>query len=79
MYTREEVDKLSIGINSDDTESCLEEAPPMTDASGGQLDSSATLVEMLIMGYSATLPAVLLHAAELSFSVSILSPVMSPC
>ncbi|KZV35152.1 auxin response factor 4 [Dorcoceras hygrometricum] len=46
IYTREEVEKLSIGINSDDTQSCLEEAPPTTDASGGQLDSSATLVEM---------------------------------
>ncbi|XP_073022124.1 auxin response factor 4-like [Primulina eburnea] len=46
IYTREEVEKLSIGINSDDTQSCLEEAPPMTDASGGQLDSSATLVGM---------------------------------
>ncbi|XP_073141990.1 auxin response factor 4 isoform X2 [Henckelia pumila] len=46
IYTREEVEKLSIGINSDDTQSCLEEAPHMTDASGGQLDSPATLVEM---------------------------------
>ncbi|XP_075513761.1 auxin response factor 4-like isoform X2 [Primulina tabacum] len=46
IHTREEVEKLSFGINSDDTQSCLEEAPPVTDACGGQLDSSATLVEM---------------------------------
>ncbi|XP_073271221.1 auxin response factor 4-like isoform X2 [Primulina huaijiensis] len=47
IHTREEVEKLSFGINSDDTQSCLEEAPPpMADASGGRLDSSVTLVGM---------------------------------
>ncbi|XP_031112794.1 auxin response factor 4-like [Ipomoea triloba] len=30
IYTQEEVDKMSIGGISDDTQSCLEEAPPVT-------------------------------------------------
>ncbi|XP_051143573.1 auxin response factor 4 isoform X2 [Andrographis paniculata] len=44
IYTQEEVEKLSLGMNSDDTKSCLEEAPPAPDASsvGQPEDSSPT-------------------------------------
>ncbi|KAK4440762.1 Auxin response factor 4 [Sesamum alatum] len=31
IYTQEEVEKLMVGMNSDDTESCLEEVPHVTD------------------------------------------------
>ncbi|KAK4408929.1 Auxin response factor 4 [Sesamum angolense] len=31
IYTQEEVEKLTVGMSSDDTESCLEEAPNVTD------------------------------------------------
>ncbi|KAL0390509.1 UNVERIFIED_CONTAM: Auxin response factor 4 [Sesamum calycinum] len=47
IYTQEEVEKLTIGMNSDDTKSCLEEAPPAPDVSKsssvGQPDSSPTV------------------------------------
>ncbi|KAK4441160.1 Auxin response factor 4 [Sesamum alatum] len=50
IYTQEEVEKLTIGMNSDDTKSCLEEAPPAPDVSKsssvGQPDSSPTVVRM---------------------------------
>ncbi|KAG8371351.1 hypothetical protein BUALT_Bualt13G0078700 [Buddleja alternifolia] len=52
IYTQEEVEKLSIGMNSDDTKSCLEEAPPpATDVSksssvGQPDDSSPTEVRI---------------------------------
>lgn len=46
IYTQEEVEKLTLGMNSDDTKSCLEEAPPAPDVSKsssvGQPDSSPT-------------------------------------
>ncbi|XP_020552347.1 auxin response factor 4-like isoform X2 [Sesamum indicum] len=31
IYTQEEVEKLTVGVNSDDTQSCLEEVPHVTD------------------------------------------------
>lgn len=50
IYTQEEVEKLTIGMNSDDTKSCLEEAPPAPDVSKsssvGQPDSSPTVIRM---------------------------------
>ncbi|XP_073066427.1 auxin response factor 4-like [Primulina eburnea] len=50
IYTQEEVEKLSIGINSDDTQSCLEEAPQVTAiskaSSVARPDSSPTVVRM---------------------------------
>ncbi|XP_073063101.1 auxin response factor 4-like isoform X1 [Primulina eburnea] len=50
IYTQEEVEKLSIGINSDDTQSCLEEPPHVTAvskaSSAARLDSSPTVVRM---------------------------------
>lgn len=33
IYTQEEVEKMSIGIFGDDTQSCLEEAPHVADVS----------------------------------------------
>ncbi|KAL2488851.1 Auxin response factor 4 [Forsythia ovata] len=33
IYTQEEVEKMSIGMISDDTQSCLEEVPPVADVS----------------------------------------------
>lgn len=33
IYTQEEVEKMTIGMISDDTQSCLEEMPPVTDVS----------------------------------------------
>ncbi|KAL3616426.1 ADP-ribosylation factor 4 [Castilleja foliolosa] len=49
IYTQEEVEKLSIGINSDDTKSCLEEAVPSVadvskSSSVGQTDDSSPTV-----------------------------------
>ncbi|XP_057953550.1 auxin response factor 4 isoform X2 [Malania oleifera] len=50
IYTREEVEKMTIGMNSDDTQSCLEEAPAIIDVSKsssvGQPDSSPTVVRI---------------------------------
>ncbi|GFZ17925.1 auxin response factor 4 [Actinidia rufa] len=50
IYTQEEVEKMTIGIISDDTQSCLEEAPAIMDVSKsssvGQPDSPPTLVRM---------------------------------
>ncbi|KAH6836527.1 auxin response factor 4 [Perilla frutescens var. hirtella] len=50
IYTQEEVEKLTVGMNSDDTKSCLEEAPSAADVSKsssvGQPDSSPTVVRM---------------------------------
>ncbi|XP_010689577.2 auxin response factor 4 isoform X2 [Beta vulgaris subsp. vulgaris] len=46
IYTREEVEKMTAGMVTDDNQSCLEEAPSMLDASKsssvGQPDSSPT-------------------------------------
>lgn len=48
LYTQEEVERMTIGIISDDTQSCLEEAPPMADVSKspsvGQPDSSSPTI-----------------------------------
>lgn len=51
IYTQEEVEKLSVGMNSDDTKSCLEEAPSSAadvskSSSVGQPDSSPTVMRM---------------------------------
>ncbi|PIN14057.1 hypothetical protein CDL12_13327 [Handroanthus impetiginosus] len=51
IYTQEEVEKLTIGTNSDDTQSCLEEAPPhITDvskpSSAGPPDFTLTAIGM---------------------------------
>ncbi|XP_057781771.1 auxin response factor 4-like isoform X2 [Salvia miltiorrhiza] len=50
IYTQEEVEKLTVGMNSDDTKSCLEEAPSAPDVSKsssvGQPDSSPTVIRM---------------------------------
>ncbi|XAR60463.1 hypothetical protein NMG60_11033860 [Bertholletia excelsa] len=50
IYTQEEVEKMTIGMNSDDTQSCLEEAPAVVDVSKsssvGQPDSSPTVIRM---------------------------------
>ena len=50
IYTQEEVEKMTIGVISDDTQSCLEEAPAIMDVSKsssvGQPDSPPTLVRM---------------------------------
>ncbi|KAG9139316.1 hypothetical protein Leryth_011313 [Lithospermum erythrorhizon] len=47
LYTQEEVERMTIGMISDDTQSCLEEAPAMLDVSKsssvGQPDSSPTI------------------------------------
>ena len=50
IYTQEEVEKMTIGMISDDTQSCLEEAPAIMDVSKsssvGQPDSPPTLIRM---------------------------------
>lgn len=47
IYTREEVEKMSIGgMNSDDTQSCLEQAPVSKSSSVGQPDSSPTVIRV---------------------------------
>ncbi|RYQ98035.1 hypothetical protein Ahy_B08g094109 isoform A [Arachis hypogaea] len=50
IYTQEEVEKMTIGIISDDTQSCLEQAPVNMEASKsssvGQPDSSPTVVRV---------------------------------
>ncbi|MED6116005.1 hypothetical protein PIB30_096000 [Stylosanthes scabra] len=50
IYTQEEVEKMTIGITSDDTQSCLEQAPVNMEASKsssvGQPDSSPTVVRV---------------------------------
>lgn len=50
IYTQEEVEKMTIGMISDDTHSCLEEAPIITEASKsssvGQPDYSPTEVRV---------------------------------
>ena len=50
IYTQEEVEKMTIGMISDDTQSCLEEAPTIMavskSSSVGQPDSPPTLVRM---------------------------------
>lgn len=33
IHTQEEVEKMTMGMISDDTQSCLEEVPPVTDVS----------------------------------------------
>ncbi|GFZ20477.1 auxin response factor 4 [Actinidia rufa] len=50
IYTQEEVEKMTIGMISDDTQSCLEEAPAIMgvskSSSVGQPDSPPTLIRM---------------------------------
>ncbi|GFP80998.1 auxin response factor 4 [Phtheirospermum japonicum] len=52
IYTQEEVEKLTVGINSDDTKSCLEEAVPFapdvskSSSVGQPADSSPTVVRI---------------------------------
>ncbi|CAJ1979343.1 unnamed protein product [Sphenostylis stenocarpa] len=50
IYTQEEVEKMTIGMISDDTHSCLEEAPIIMEASKsssvGQPDYSPTAVRV---------------------------------
>ncbi|KAK9280573.1 hypothetical protein L1049_014266 [Liquidambar formosana] len=50
IYTQEEVEKMTIGMISDDTQSCLEEAPAIMDVSKsssvGQPDSSPTVIRV---------------------------------
>ena len=50
IYTQEEVEKMTIGMISDDTHSCLEEAPVIMEASKsssvGQPDYSPTAVRV---------------------------------
>ncbi|PRQ33656.1 putative transcription factor ARF family [Rosa chinensis] len=50
IYTQEEVEKMTIGMISDDTQSCLEQAPPMLEVSKsssvGQPDSSPTAIRV---------------------------------
>ncbi|OVA18113.1 AUX/IAA protein [Macleaya cordata] len=50
IYTQEEVEKMTIGMISDDTQSCLEEAPAIVDVSKsssvGQPDSSPTVTRI---------------------------------
>ncbi|KAJ1409182.1 PB1 domain [Sesbania bispinosa] len=50
IYTQEEVEKMTIGIINDDTQSCLEQAPQIMEASKsssvGQPDSSPTVVRI---------------------------------
>ncbi|KAL6575836.1 ADP-ribosylation factor 4 [Orobanche hederae] len=51
IYTQVEVEKMMIGINSDDTKSCLEEVQPSApdvskSSSVGQPDSSPTVIRM---------------------------------
>lgn len=48
IYTQDEVEKMTIGMISDDTQSCLEQAPPMLEVSSsvGQPDSSPTEIRV---------------------------------
>lgn len=50
IYTREEVEKMTIGMTSDDTQSCLEQAQVVMEASKsssvGQPDSSPTVIRV---------------------------------
>lgn len=51
IYTQEEVEKMTMGMISDDTQSCLEEAVPTVmdvskSSSVGQPDSPTTLARM---------------------------------
>lgn len=50
IYTQEEVEKMTIEGISDDTQSCLEEAPAIMDVSKsssvGQPDSSPTVIRI---------------------------------
>ncbi|QCE09317.1 auxin response factor [Vigna unguiculata] len=50
IHTQEEVEKMTIGMMNDDTQSCLEQAPVMIEASKsssvGQPDSSPTVVRI---------------------------------
>lgn len=50
IYTREEVEKMTIGMISDDTQSCLEQAQVVMEASKsssvGQPDSSPTVIRV---------------------------------
>ncbi|KAA8550424.1 hypothetical protein F0562_002108 [Nyssa sinensis] len=50
LYTQEEVEKMTIGMITDDTQSCLEEAPAIMDVSKsssvGQPDSSLTVIRI---------------------------------
>lgn len=50
IYTQEEVEKMTIGLISDDTQSCLEQAPVVMEASKsssvGQPDSSPTVIRV---------------------------------
>ncbi|XWS52694.1 hypothetical protein CRYUN_Cryun11dG0092800 [Craigia yunnanensis] len=51
IYTQEEVEKMTIGMATDDTQSCLEQAPVIMEASKsssvGQPDSSPTVIRVL--------------------------------
>lgn len=50
IYTQEEVEKMTIGMISDDTQSCLDQVPVVMEASKsssvGQPDSSPTEVRV---------------------------------
>lgn len=50
IYTQEEVEKMTTGMISDDTQSCLDQAPLMMEASKsssvGQPDGSPTVVRL---------------------------------
>lgn len=50
IYTQEEVEKMTIGIITDDTQSCLDQAALVTEASKsssvGEPDSSPTVVRV---------------------------------
>ncbi|KAL5581215.1 hypothetical protein UlMin_013657 [Ulmus minor] len=46
IYTQEEVEKMTLGMTSDDTQSCLEQAPVSKSSSVGQPDSSSTVMRV---------------------------------
>lgn len=50
IYTKEEVEKMTIGMITDDTQSCLDQAPAIMEASKsssvGQPDSSPTVIRI---------------------------------
>jgi hypothetical protein len=50
IYTQEEVEKMTIGITGDDTQSCLDQAPVIMEASKsssvGQPDCSPTVIRV---------------------------------
>lgn len=50
IYTQEEVEKMTFGMTTDDTQSCLDQAPLIMEASKsssvGQPDSSPTVVRV---------------------------------